>query len=475
MRYRNSLALAGLVLPMLAMPALAQTTVASRDTQADSGATSTAPSAKKGSDEGSSASLTQPIVIQHVRPVDQRGINVFEWPKQDNVPFTGFKLGFGAAFTQQYQGLDHKNTAAPRPDANGVNQNQLIQIGHGFNNAVANLYIDAQLAKGIRVSMTSYLSARHHQESWVKDGYLLIDDSPIDNPLLNNVMKYVTVRAGHFEVNYGDQHFRRTDNGNAMYNPFVGNLILDAFTTEIGGEVYLRPRGALDGVMVMGGVTAGEVHGQVTAPQKRSPALLGKVGYDKQLNQDLRVRLTGSLFTQDKAASQTLFGGDRAGSRYYDVMENTASSETSQAWSGNLRSPFGSKVTAMVFNPFIKYRGLELFGNIEQAKGRNATERSDRTVTQNAIDAVYRFAGDRLYVGGRYNTVSATLPLTNAGTTANYDVSIDRTQFGGGWFITPTVLTKIEYVTQKYNDFPTFDIRNGGQFQGFMIEGSVAF
>jgi hypothetical protein len=33
--------------------------------------------------------------------------------------------------------------------------------------------------------MTSYLSSRHHQETWVKDGYLQIDDSPIDNKVRN--------------------------------------------------------------------------------------------------------------------------------------------------------------------------------------------------------------------------------------------------------------------------------------------------
>ena len=53
-------------------------------------------------------------------------------------------------------------------------------------------------------------------------------------------MQIVTVRVGHFEINYGDAHFRRSDNGNAIYNPFVGNYIMDAFTTEIGGEVYLK-------------------------------------------------------------------------------------------------------------------------------------------------------------------------------------------------------------------------------------------
>ena len=91
-------------------------------------------------------------------------------------------------------------------------------------------------------------------------------------------MQYVTIRAGHFEINYGDEHFRRTDNGNAMFNPFVGNLLMDAFTTEIGGEVYLR-KGPF---MAMGGMTGGETRGQVTAPEKRSPAYLGKVGFDKE-------------------------------------------------------------------------------------------------------------------------------------------------------------------------------------------------
>jgi len=132
-------------------------------------------------------SLYRPLEIAHIRPADKRGVNVFESPKDDVVPFTGFALSFGGAFNQEFQGLDHSNSANPVL-VSGVNTNQLITVGHGFNNAVANLNVNAQLAPGIRVAMTSYLSARHHQESWVKDGYLLIDDSPIDNPLLKRIM-----------------------------------------------------------------------------------------------------------------------------------------------------------------------------------------------------------------------------------------------------------------------------------------------
>ncbi len=46
---------------------------------------------------------------------------------------------------------------------------------------------------------------------------------------------------------------------------------------------------------------------------------------------------------------------------------------------------------------------------------------------------------------------------------------------GGGWFITPNVPGKLEYVNQQYKNFPGTDIRNGGKFRGWMMEGVVAF
>jgi len=405
------------------------------------------------------------IEIQNIRPTDMRGLNVYESPKDEGVAYTGFKLNWGAGFTQQFQGLDHSNTASAKV-VNGVDANKLIQIGHGFNNAEANLYMNAQVAKGIRVALTSYLSTRHHNETWVKDGYFLIDQSPINVDVLNNIMKYVTLRIGHFEINYGDAHFRRTDAGNAMFNPLVGNYIMDAFTTEVGGEVYVRKSGFL----AMGGMTGGEVRGQVQKPQQRAPTYLGKLGFDKQLTEDVRFRLMGSLYQTAKSINNTLYSGDRGGSRYYDVLENTASSETAQAWSGAIQPGLSSKVRALQLNPFVKVKGFEFFGIAEQAKGRNATELTDRTWNQYSGEALYRFlADDRVYVAGRYNTAKGQLVgITN-------DVSVDRYNLGAGWFITPNVMMKGEWVNQKYNDFPTTDIRSGGKFKGFMVEGVVAF
>src|SRR5215212_496186 len=328
--------------------------------------------------------MAQQIPIQHFRPVDKRGINVFEAPKHDAVPYDGFKLMIGGAFLQDFQNVSHSNTAAPVMDGT-VNKNQLADIGPGFNNAVANLYLTAQLARGISVHMTSYLSSRHHSETWVKDGYLQIDESPLDVPALNTLFRYATVKFGEMEVNYGDSHFRRTDNGNGIYNPFVGNLIMDAFTTEAGAEVYLQHNGFL----AMVGASAGQLHPAVTNPDGRTPSFLAKAGFDRQLTPALRFRLTGSVYTNRHSTEQNLFSGDRGGSRYYFVMENTAATETGNFRSGMLGPGMSHKMTAMVINPFVKFNGLELFGVVERAKGRTLTETAERTWNQYAVDATY--------------------------------------------------------------------------------------
>jgi hypothetical protein len=397
----------------------------------------------------------RPISMQYFRPQDKRGINVFETTKEPGVKFEGFKVDFNAAFTSQVQNVSHSNTAAPK----------LVDIGFGFNNSTANLALHAQLAPGIRVALTTYLSSRHHNETWVKDGYIQIDESPIDLVPLKMLLAIATVRVGHMEINYGDAHFRRSDNGNALYNPFVGNYILDAFTTEIGGEVYLKTAG----VIAMGAITGGEIRGTVVTPERRGPTFIGKLGVDRQISPDLRVRLTGSVYKADKAMSSTLYGGDRAGSRYYWVMENTTATESAQFTSGLINPGFRNKVTAFQVNPFVKFRGLEFFGVLEQAEGKASTELTERTFNQYAGDVVYRFLDENLFVGVRYNRAEGEL----AGIAG--ELGAKRWQIGAGWFILPGLLAKAEYVDQKYFGYPADNLKNGGRFKGLMVEGVVAF
>lgn len=444
---------AAALLGFLALPAMAQDEVA-------------ADTSNKSNPQPTERAQVRPVELSHFRPHDARALNQFEPPKAENIPYTGFKLTWGAAFTQQFQALDHENTAtAVISGTPPVNVNQLIEIGAGFNNADANLYMDAQVAKGIRVALTSYLSSRHHSETWVKDGYLLVDGSPWENETLDNLFKYLTLRVGHFEINYGDQHFRRTDNGQALFNPLIGNLLMDAFTTEIGGEAYFR-KGS---ILAMAAVTGGEVRGQVIKPEQRSPAYMGKLGYDRQMNEDMRLRVTGSVYHTTESISNTLYSGSRAGSRYYYVVENVNATEAAQAWSGDVRPGFSKRVTAYVVNPFVKYKNLEFFGNFEQAEGRTATETDMRQWNQYAGEGVYRLFSNQVYLAGRYNVATGRL----SGMTS--DVTIDRMQFGGGWFLTNNLLAKLEYVEQTYQDFPATDIRNGGKFNGVVFEAVVSF
>jgi len=417
--------------------------------------------------------------LQYFRPNNKMGINIFETTKNDTIPFKGFAVGVGGNFTQDFQAINHKNNAISVYDLNGINTNQLVPLTNGFNRAMANLNIDAQLADGVRMNLTMYLSTRHHEETWVKGGYIQFDKLTfLKSDFINNIMKSFTIKIGDYEVDYGDQHFRRSDGGNAIYNPFIENYIMDEFATEIGGEIYYHP---LNGLIAMIGITNGELNPTVIASSvidpstgkfnRYAPAFHGKLGYDKQFNKDFRFRFTGSFYLDKSSAGNTLFFGDRTGSRYFFVMENITATSNGNAWSGRYNPGFSEQVTTFMINPSIKYKGFELFGTYETAKGRMITEVDMRTAKQYAVDLIYRFPQEKenFWIGGRYNYVKTSLPL-NPG-----DITINRTAGSVGWFVTKNMMLKAEYVNQLYKNFKSTDIRSGGKFDGFMIEASIGF
>lgn len=420
--------------------------------------------------------LAQQAPMNFFRPYDQSGLHVFEPGKADTVPYEGLRVRVGGNFAQQFQALSHENTALPNLDDNGVDRNALYNIAPGFNLATANLNIDVQLEDGIRLNLVTYLSSRHHPEAWVKGGFIQFDKLKFFNSeLVDRLMEKLTIRVGHMEVNYGDAHFRRSDNGNAMYNPFVGNYILDAFNTEIGGDVLFQH----EGFLALFGATGGEINGNIAAQtatdavtgevNRRSPTFLGKLGYDKQ-HGDLRLRLTGSVYYTASSARNILYSGDRTGSRYYLVMENTTANATGNFTSGRFNPVNTDQVQSFMINPFVKWKGLEIFGTYELSDGRVVSETETRRTTQIGIEGIYRFLkNENLYVAARYNQVNSQL------IGSRQDVSIDRIQAGLGWFVTPNMVVKAEYVSQNYIDFPETDIRNGGLFNGFVVEAVVGF
>lgn len=400
--------------------------------------------------------LAQKRDLDNYRQPDKRGLNVFEDQKDTISTFDGLNVRIGGAFALQYQGISHENAG----DA------ALIDLSKNFNLATANLDIDVELYDGIRMHLRTYLSSRHHPEPYVKGGYLQVDNlNFIQEGFLEDYMKYFTIRVGHMENNYGDAHFRRTDNAQAIYNPFVGNLIMDSFTTEVGAEVLYQNNGWI----AMAGMTNGKLNQSVGAGGTQG-SIIGKLGYDKQENEDFRWRLTGSVYHTGGSASTWLYSGDRAGSRYYFVMEDPNASSDGNFRSGRFDPMLKNKMTAIMINPFIKYKGLEFFGVYEHSTGKESSETKNRSFDQYSAELLYRFGNtENFYVAGRYNLVKGTEFATNN------ELEIDRFNIGAGWFMTKNILAKLEYVKQSYDGFSTGSRFDGGKFDGVMLEAVISF
>ena len=438
--------------------------------------------------------------IQNQIPRNQKGINQFD-VKKDTVAYKGISVDMGAAFALQFQALNSFNDQNNLPTAPKYRLNNLT---NNFNLPNANFTIGAQLYDGVRVNLDVYLASRHHNETWVKGGYLQIDKLDfIKKDFLADFMQYTTIKIGQMENNYGDAHFRRSDNGNALMNPFVGNNIMDAFITEMGAEVYYNRSGFVS----MIGVTNSKLNQDVqeivpaTATALKpnpnttvSPTILAKLGWDQQITEDLRIRLTGSYY-HTANSSGNLYGSDRAGSRFYGVMShsnydiiNPATGATistvannfdptANKDTGSFNPGYGNWATSYMVNPFIKYKGLEFFGTLEftsggDYKGTDAT----RKVNQYVGDLVYRFGdNERFYVGGKYNLVDGK--LSNASAQA---VQVNRFEAAAGWFMTKNILAKLDYVNQNYKNYSQFNGATpndlfGGSFKGIMFEAVITF
>ena len=404
--------------------------------------------------------------LQFFRSNDKNGLSVFETSKVDTILFDGIKVRVGGDFAIQFQGLNQSNDI-----------NNLVDLGSNFNLPTANLNLDVQLYTGIRMHLRTYLSSRHHSESWVKGGHIQIDKLDFIRPgFLEGVMNYTTITFGLDEFNYGDAHFRRSDNARAIFNPFTENYIMDAFSTEAFGELAFQKSGWL----AVAGVTNGKLNQStvVTDQSDNQPSLYGKLGVDKQLTEDLRVRLTGSIYTNQGTTSGTwLYGGDRTGARYYNVLhtlpDSTGTSEGGE-FEGRYNASF-KKLTAIQVNPFVKWKGFEFFGIYELASGNNAITQpvpdKEGSFTQLAAEVVFRFGKDeKFYVAGRYNTVTG-----KATKSATENLEIKRVNFGCGWFLTKNILTKLEYVNQQYAGNAWTGRFAGATFSGLTFEAVISF
>ncbi|MDA3881145.1 MAG: hypothetical protein PF436_12215 [Prolixibacteraceae bacterium] len=367
----------------------------------------------------------------------------FEQEKIDGDSFENLKVKVGADFALQLQAIEHE---APV---------ELIDLKNNFNLPTANFSITTDLAPGMQLYMNTYLSSRHHNEAWVEGGYLIMDRLPF-LPVTDNIMQYLTVKAGVMMPDYGDAHYFRSTNADVVNNPFVGNWIMDAYTTNPGLEVMFRK----NGILALVGTNNGRMNYGRGNDIGDDLVFNWKLGYDNYLTDDLRVRATISGYhVPEGHSSSYLWDGDRSGARYYSVMQ-TAEAEGDNFRSGRWSPSSGqSQMNSYMANLFVKFHGLEVFGIFETMKG--VRRGVDQNFTQTAAQAIYRF-GD-FYAGTRFNMVD-----DNNGSTVN------RLNVGGGWNMVDNVLVKLDYVNQKYEGSAHGAI-DGGKFNGVVLEAAISF
>lgn len=425
------------------------------------------------------------------------GINVFDVQKDDK-EFKGMSVDLGGAFNMDFQAINSFNDQpATFVAPSKITGYRLMNTENNFVLPAADMTIGAQLFDGVRVNLDIYLASRHHNDTYARGGYLQIDKLDfIKKDFLANFMKYATIKIGQMENNFGDAHFRSSDNGSTLRNAFVGNNIMNAFSTEMGIEVYYKRNGWVS----MLGATNGNLNQGTqevvftTGPNTNtvvSPSILAKFGYDKQIDKDLRVRLTGSYYHNANLGNSNIYSSSRSGFGFWGVLNNNAyknngvdvaaSYNSTSTPEATFNPNFKNWATSIMINPFVKYKGLELFGTVELASGGDkAGVDAKRTADQYSGELIYRFGKtEQFYIGGKYNTVSGKLSNADA-----KKVTVDRLESSIGWFMTKNIVAKLDYVNQNYKDYtqfvgnvPTGNANNfyGGQFKGLVFEAAISF
>lgn len=226
-------------------------------------------------------------------------------------------------------------------------------------------------------------------------------------------MENIIICVGYMEINYGDVYFCCMDNGNVMYNLFVGNYIVDVFNIEIGGEVYYQK----EGWIVMLGIIGGEINGNIIVLNisevdenfKCVFFIIGKIGYDSEVVDNVCFWIIGFVYYIVSFVVNYFYSGDCGGFCYYFVMFflGVCVGDSGIFFFGCYSFGFMDEVIVFMGNVFVKVGGFEFFGIYEMFSGCNWFEFEKCNMMQVVVDVLYCFGkNEDFYIGGCYNIVN---------------------------------------------------------------------
>ncbi len=357
------------------------------------------------------------------------------------------------------------------------------QLSPGFQTAFGNLSFLADFDKQMEVYFDMFIADRPHQDHPQGDeGYILLRSLPDplgDTPLVKAVFDTIDVKAGQFELDFGDAHYRRSLNATVQRNPLIGNYVIDPRDTEIGMEVS-SDEGRFPVNWLVG---VGSGSDTEDFQKNHGPSLHGKLwAYPlKQLRTSSSIYWVDQSKTPSGSSSRTnLFRANRSGGPYAGVLDN--SSAPGEVFPVTGKRVLATQVDATWEGDPVEWYGH--FGWVQDGDNNGNLSGSPRTSwLYYAAEGSYHFT-PRLYGALRYSGAAAQRLVAAADSSRDVgsDGLVHRIQLGGGYWLTKTVLLKGEYVYQLYSGFSStgsqvsgVDVWRHPHFQGVLAEASFAF
>jgi len=369
-------------------------------------------------------------------------------------------LYMGLDTVGRFQALTQDNVA----DTVGTDSIPSRRLRPGFQTAFGNMSFLADFNKQMEVYFDIFLADKPHQNQLQGDeGYMLIRElpSPVgDNPWAKSIFDHINVKAGQFETDFGDSHYRRSINAAVQRNPLVGGYLIDPRATEIGMEVYTDDGALPIPVNAMVGFGSGTDTGDFR--QGHQFSVHGKLW----ANPIEKLRTSASIYAVDHSHNSTsqsrtnLFRANRSGGSYSGIFDDGTSP-------GDITPGAGQKVLATQFDVTWEGNPLELYSHVGWVQDADTNGSTAGTPTESwlyyAAEGVWRFT-DRFYAAARYSGAAADRLPSSADSSLDVDSKglAHRFQVGLGYWLTKTVLFKAEYVYQMFNGFKS----NGSQVSG---------
>ncbi len=359
-----------------------------------------------------------------------------------------------------------------------INGQQPSGLQAGFQTPFANVSFLAQFEDIFDVYFDFYMSSRPHPDYMQGgQGYMLFKGLPKrlkEYRALDWFFHYMDVKAGAFEIDYGDAHYRRSNNGMVQQNPLIGNYVVDPRATDIGVELI----GATTPLKWLVGVGSGTYKGHFDDGSGYSvhaklwgdpyPGLRSSFSiYHSNHSGD------GPGWPENNGTAGDLFVTNRSGGPYAGVFGGGDAP-------GQLLPGAGQLVTAAQADLTWRRSPLELYGYFGWVQDADINGDQPGSPKESwfyyAAEGIYNIT-DRLYLAARYSGAAASSIDDHSS-----DGFISRIAMGGGYWFFDTVLIKMELVYQQLHGFNQSDGEVCGvdswrdpSFYGAITEASFGF